>query len=74
MFRYFHCANPKWNEEGIDDKDLTEIDEKGKNDLEKKIIRKLKLQMYLNISACNIKTKDFEQAYQAACEALNLDP
>ena len=60
MFRYFHCSNPKWNEEGIADKDLTEIDEQGNNEYEKEIIRKIKLQMFLNISACNIKTKDFE--------------
>ena len=63
MFRYYQCSNPKWNEEGIDDKDLKEVEDNGKNDYERDIIKKLKLQMYLNISACNIKTKDFEQAY-----------
>lgn len=30
--------------------------------------------MYLNISACNIKTKDFDQALQAANEALKMEP
>lgn len=60
MFRYYHCSNPKWNEEGIDDKDLTEVDEKGKNPIEKEIIFKLKLKMYLNIAACNIRLKDFD--------------
>ena len=63
IFRYFNCSNPKWNEEGIDDKDLTEFEDFGKKDNEKQIIHRAKLQMYLNISACNIKTKDFEQAY-----------
>jgi len=43
IFRYFHCYNPKWSEEGIDDKDLKEIDEMGLNEYEKTEIKKLKL-------------------------------
>jgi tetratricopeptide (TPR) repeat protein len=34
----------------------------------------LKLALYLNIAACNIKTKDFETAVAACIEALKLDP
>jgi len=30
--------------------------------------------MFLNIAACNIKTKDFDTAYQSCGEALKLDP
>lgn len=30
--------------------------------------------MFLNIAACNIKTKDFETAVAACDEALKLDP
>lgn len=30
--------------------------------------------MYLNIAACNIKTKDYETAVAACNEALKLDP
>lgn len=30
--------------------------------------------MYLNIAACNIKTKDFETSISASNEALKLDP
>ena len=30
--------------------------------------------MYLNIAACNIKTKDFETSIAACNEALKLDP
>ena len=34
----------------------------------------MKLQMYLNIAACNIKTKEFETAVAACDEALRIDP
>lgn len=30
--------------------------------------------MYLNIAACNIKTKDYDTAVAACNEALKLDP
>jgi tetratricopeptide (TPR) repeat protein len=30
--------------------------------------------MYINISACNIKTKDYETAVAACDEALKIDP
>jgi tetratricopeptide (TPR) repeat protein len=30
--------------------------------------------MYLNIAACNLKTQDFETAFEACNEALKLDP
>lgn len=30
--------------------------------------------MFLNIAACNIKSKDFETAVAACDEALKLDP
>lgn len=30
--------------------------------------------MYLNIAACNLKTKEFEESYAACNEALKLDP
>jgi FK506-binding protein 4/5 len=30
--------------------------------------------LYLNIAACNLKTKDYETAFSASNEALKLDP
>lgn len=30
--------------------------------------------MYLNIAACNLKTKDYDTAFSACNEALTLDP
>lgn len=74
IFRYYICYNPKWQEEGINDSDIQEIDEQGKNDYEKNEIKKMKLLMFLNIAACNIQSKDFETAYAACDEALKLDP
>ncbi|CDW73168.1 peptidyl-prolyl cis-trans isomerase d [Stylonychia lemnae] len=74
IFRYYICYNPKWQEEGINDNEIREVDEIGHNDYEKTQIRKLKLQMFLNIAACNIKTKDYETAVAACDEALRLDP
>lgn len=50
------------------------MDEQGKNDFERNELRKLKLTMYLNIAACNIKTKDYEAAVASCNEALKLDP
>lgn len=50
------------------------MDEQGKNDFERNELRKLKLRMYLNIAACNIKTKDYEAAVASCNEALKLDP
>ena len=37
-------------------------------------IRELKINTYLNIAACNIKTKAFESAVNASNEVLLLDP
>lgn len=34
----------------------------------------MKLHMFLNIAACNLKSKDFETAAAACDEALKLDP
>lgn len=42
--------------------------------MEKTELRKIKLGLYLNIAACNIKFKDYETAVAASNEALKLDP
>lgn len=53
---------------------MTEVDDLGKNDFEKAKIKQIKLTCFLNIAACNIKSKDFDTAIQACNEALKLDP
>lgn len=74
IFRYYLSFNPKWQEQGIDDDEIKEVDEQGKTDFEKSELRRLKLALFLNIAACNIKTKDYESAVAACNEALKLDP
>jgi len=39
-----------------------------------KTIRMLKINTYLNIAACNIKTKNFKEATASCDECLKLDP
>jgi tetratricopeptide (TPR) repeat protein len=73
IFRYFYSTNPRWAESGIEDSELKEVVDEGTNDKEKNQIKKLVLQTYLNIAACNIKAKDFETAVQACEEALKID-
>lgn len=46
----------------------------GQEKHERQQIKKMKLMMFLNIAACNIKSKDFETAVAACDEALKLDP
>ena len=60
IFRYFICFNPKWQEEGINDNQIKEVDDLGSNDYEKTQIKKMKIKMFLNIAACNMKSKDYE--------------
>lgn len=74
IFRYFTCFNPKWNEEGINDSQIQETEETGKTEFEKQEIRRMKILMFANIAACNLKTKDFETARSACEEVLKLDP
>jgi FK506-binding protein 4/5 len=50
------------------------VDELGNNEFEKTELRRIKLSLYLNIAACNIKSKDYETAVAACNEALKLDP
>lgn len=74
IFRYYYSLDPKWSEQGIDDKDLRDVDFQGNNEFERQEAKKIKLQSYLNIAACSIKTKDFESAVHACNEALKIDP
>ena len=74
IFKFFHVTNPKWNEEGIADEDLIEVDIKGDTDEERKRLFDLKLVSYLNIAACNLKLKEFDHVLLACDEALKMDP
>jgi hypothetical protein len=76
LFRYIKSSNSRWQEEGIDDSELTEIDEDGTNlnPHEKEKIKSAKLLCYLNLAACNLKLKDSYTSTCACNEALLLDP
>ena len=74
VFRYYVCLNARWNEEGINDADIQPREEFGATADEQRFISQAKLQVYLAIAACNIKTKEFATAVAACDEALALDP
>ena len=63
-----------WQSKGIDDDHLVEVDIQGDDDEQKKVIRNAKISIYLNIAACNIKSKGFETAVKACEEVFKLEP
>ena len=74
VWRYYEATDASWQEKGIDDDKLREVDFLGTTDEEKDQVKKIKVSTYLNIAACNIKTKVFKEAVLACDEALKLDP
>ena len=72
-FRYFEATDPQWQSKGIDDDHLREVDIQGDTPEQVEIIRKLKVNTYLNIAACNLKTRGYETAVRACDEALKLE-
>lgn len=54
-WRYFKSENPKWNTEGIDDTQLTEVEWEGANEQENRWIKQHKLTSLQNIAACLLK-------------------
>lgn len=74
VFRFFEATDATWQDKGIDDDKLREVDWKGTNPEEEVKVRTIKLNMYLNIAACNIKKKCWSEAVSACQEALLLDP
>jgi len=72
-FRYYEATDPSWQDKGIDDDKLREVDIVGDTPEEKKIIREIKISLYLNIAACNIKIKAWTEAIAACEEVLKLD-
>lgn len=53
---------------------MVEVDIQGDTDEEKETIKNAKLSIYLNIAACNIKSKGYETAVKACEEAFKLVP
>ena len=61
-FRYFEATDPQWQSKGIDDDHLVEVDIQGDTEEERAAIKSLKIGCYLNIAACNIKSKNYDTA------------
>ena len=62
IFKYYYSTNPKWNEQGIDDDELREVEDFGKDDFQKEAIRKIKVDRFLSMAICNIKSQHFDIA------------
>ena len=68
LFRWVRNRNEKWRNSGIEDDDLTvETIEKNEETVE------MMVSLYLNISLCNLKLKNWNEAVMACDEALALD-
>lgn len=74
VWRYFAATDPDWQEKGIDDDKLEEINYMGVTEEQKELVYNIKLNMYLNIAACSIKKQEFKEAVLSCEEAIALDP
>jgi tetratricopeptide (TPR) repeat protein len=74
IWHYYYTTNPKWNTEGIDDTHLFEVEWQGQNKDETEQALKHKIVCLLNITACNIKSKNYLDALPPVNQALTLDP
>ena len=73
IWRYYYWTNSNWEQEGIDDRELKHYEAIGDNSNEIFKIRDIKIKLYLNISICSIKMKEFPTSLRACEEALKLD-
>lgn len=73
-WRYFISKNPNWANEGIDDTQLTEVEWHSANKWENEQVLKHKVTVLLNISACLMKSKNWQDTVPCLNEVLHLDP
>lgn len=73
MFRFIKFKRQIKNDE-FTDRDLVYFEEQLENELEKKNLLTLKITIYLNLSLCYLVLSNFTNGFQAAQEALILDP
>lgn len=74
VWRYYTTSDNDWQINGVSDENLQEVDIIGNTPEEKETVYQLKLNMYMNIALCNLKTKSYQEAEHACNEALTLDP
>ncbi|KAL4430467.1 hypothetical protein ABPG74_013317 [Tetrahymena malaccensis] len=78
IFRFVRNKRENWQQEGLYDDDLEYIDENGKSDKEKKLVKGLKVVLYQNICLVYLKLsknncQNVNDALQACNEAIKLD-
>lgn len=74
IWRYYICSNPNWEKDGIDDDEIEPVEKSGDTPEEELLIKDFKLQSYLNIGVCSLKTKDYYNGVKSLEEALKLSP
>lgn len=73
VFRYIKTKKAQ-NKNFLDDKDLIYFEDFGEREDDKLLILTLKLTLYLNLSLCYLISQNYINGFQAAQEALILDP
>ena len=74
IWRYYTCSNLNWEKDGIDDDEIEAVEDLGDTPEQRVLIKDFKLQSYLNIGVCSLKTKDFFNGITSLEEALKLEP
>ncbi|EAR84044.1 tetratricopeptide repeat protein (macronuclear) [Tetrahymena thermophila SB210] len=78
IFRFVRNKRENWQKEGLYDDDLEYVDENGKSDKEKKLVKGLKVVLYQNICLVYLKLsknncQNVNDALYACNEAIKLD-
>ncbi|CEM21279.1 unnamed protein product [Vitrella brassicaformis CCMP3155] len=75
MFHYGLCMNPNWRRDGFRDDDVRVVRDFKAPTLELSYRAKnIAFDCYAHLGVCYLKRAQFMDAYEAACEALQLDP
>ncbi|ETV71185.1 hypothetical protein, variant [Aphanomyces astaci] len=74
LFKYCENTDPDWKKKGIRDDDIYVVDYKPDNVHDQSQLDTLKVTLYLNISVCKLKLKEFALAISACGDVLAIDP
>ncbi|OQS01663.1 hypothetical protein ACHHYP_00429 [Achlya hypogyna] len=73
LFKYCENTDPDWKKKGIRDDDIRVVDCAPDNAEERAELTALMLSLYLNISVCKMRLKEYPLAIAACNDALALD-
>jgi hypothetical protein len=73
IFKYIKNKNKNWRNEGIKDEHLIYCQDEGSNDEELKEIKKMMVQILLNISLCDLNLGKFDEVRLACDEVIKID-